>query len=372
MPLTSNIISNPVAKRTKSILKSPSTINEKSIHFDDHIDVIQIERLSNNDSPLNMEPTNSLRKSHEIESIKKMLLKPNENSAPISANFRSNQNKNGVERIFVKSPTPMREIVAEPLPNESSSSSFINKNYLSINNRIQNANEEIKAENLVSASNGAKNSRNRFALKKNAQAAYTRSQSVDLSKFTDSSSFNNNNFNLNNSNLVVQSKPNVKLMSPAPVNRPNLTRQNALIKSYAKSLGEGLDKTHGHHKSEKSRGHHRTHHQKHNRHGRHYYKRKNKRSSSLTSSSSSFRSSDEEINKTESSTSYTSSSDERFKARDREIIPKTSKLDRKRHSKGGNEFRTLRKSNKLSFYSSDDSVCGIPKSSAKLAISSSR
>lgn len=148
----------------KSILKSPSTISEKSIHFDDHIDVIPFDQFSASSTPpalplppdfsptttgkhnldlfkpltgvsqtemaknmlLHKRNTSSPPTAHqsqqsphfsnEIEAIKKMLLEPvvRNNKSGVgelleTGDNRSN-NRNQRSRVFIKSPTPMREI----------------------------------------------------------------------------------------------------------------------------------------------------------------------------------------------------------------------------------------------------------------------
>jgi len=162
-------------QQVKSILKSPSTTSEKSIHFDDHIDVIQIDdRLSTATSspPSTSQPTElaqspseetlgvnldlfkplkglsqtemaknmllqqqqqqpaskaanlALPQSHfssEIEAIKKMLLEPvstRRNEAMDPPDFVRMRNAGSARsRVFIKSPTPMRELPNFQNPN---------------------------------------------------------------------------------------------------------------------------------------------------------------------------------------------------------------------------------------------------------------
>lgn len=162
--------------QVKSILKSPSTTSEKSIHFDDHIDVIQIDDRSlstatssppSQSQPVELEadadvaafsqavnldlfkPLKGISQtemaknmlfqqqqqkqnqrgaaenltpsqshfSNEIEAIKKMLLEPIGNKrpgeyldAPPDFMRMKSAASAGRSRVFIKSPTPMREL----------------------------------------------------------------------------------------------------------------------------------------------------------------------------------------------------------------------------------------------------------------------
>lgn len=346
-------------KRTKSILKSPSTFSEKTIHFDDKIDIIPIDRTTDDSSPVPFEHNSQsyenldqfssyssfrpvVAKSNEIEFLKKNYenydnyrwdyfkdLSPLRNQA-LAMNLAR-------ERIFIKSPTPMREIINEqtsPPSNHFSSSSFAR--YLAVN---------------------PVEDRNRFT--KRTNSASFRSQSADLSKLIESSP--KNNFSPD-SNLLPRDRPVPQLI---PSNaRPNLTRQNALSKTFTKSLNEGMSHVGQKHefKDHISRSH-----RKKNR--RKNY-RKSKHSSSLSSLSSEIDSS--ELSETESTSSFSSSSYEhKFEARNR--LPRNVTIERKKKNhkhyiQSINNRRTgSKKLTRLPFYSSDDSVCGIPKSTAKLA-----
>lgn len=347
-------------KRTKSILKSPSNFSEKTIHFDDKIDIIPIDRMNDDPSPIPFEPNSEshenfnqfssysnfrpvVAKSNEIEFLKKNYENYDnyrwdyfKDMSPLRALAMNSANSR--ERIFVKSPTPMREIINErpsPPSNKFPSSSF--NRYLEIN-----PNED----------------RNRIT--KRTNSASFRSQSADLSKLAESSS--KNNFSLD-CNLLPKDRPVPQLI---PSNaRPNLTRQNALSNKFTKSLADGMEKVG---QKQEPREHHSRSHRKKSR--RKNYRRK-KYSSSLTSSSSQLNSS--EITDTEStSTSFSSSSyDQKFEAKNR--LPKPNTFDRKkRFNKQSfqsikNRPCTGKKLTRHAFYSSDDSVCGIPKSSVKLA-----
>lgn len=348
-------------KRTKSILKSPSNFPEKTIHFDDKIDIIPIDRVIDDASPIPFEPNSEsyenfnqfsnysnfrpvVAKSNEIECLKKNYenydnyrwdyfkdMSPLRALAVNSANTR--------ERIFVKSPTPMREIINErhSPPSSKFPSSSLNK-YLAINPIIED--------------------RNRFT--KRTNSASFRSQSADLSKLAESSQ--KNNFS-RDCNLLPRDRPVPQLI---PSNaRPSLTRQNALSNTLTKSLVDDMEKVG---QKQELREHHSRCNRKKSR--RKNYRR-NKYSSSLTSSSSQLNSS--EISETESmSTSLSSSSyDQKFEARNR--LPKPNTFDRKKrinkHSFQSTKNRPNagKKLTRHAFYSSDDSVCGIPKSSVKLA-----
>ncbi|RNA07395.1 hypothetical protein BpHYR1_033676 [Brachionus plicatilis] len=362
-PAESSRLSNPIVsaiapimKRTKSILKSPSTFSEKTIHFDDKIDIIPIDRTTDDNSPVpfnsqsyeNLDQFSSyssfrpvVAKSNEIEFLKKNYenydnyrweyfkdLSPLRNHALATNSAR--------ERIFVKSPTPMREIVHDhpsPPSAEFPSSSF---------NRLLEINED----------------RTRFP--KRTNSASFRSQSADLSKLAESSS--RHNFSPD-SNLLPRDRPVPQLIASNA--RPNLTRQNALSKTFAKSLVEGMNKTHDSRKQEFKEHVPRSHRKK----NRRKIYRRNRQSSSLTSSLSEIDSS--ELSQTESTSSFSSSSyEQKFEPRSR--VPRANNVERNKKNAQCLRRNTGKKLIRHAFYSSDDSVCGIPKSSVKLANKSSK
>jgi hypothetical protein len=286
----------PAQKRTKSILKSPSTFSEKSIHFDDRINVIPIRsmndngeedydnepgvlqtssiiineqqidnRNNNNNNPdidtpyLPVSNRSRLIKTYsyyssstqleqqdepeqqqqqqqhrpfvnftnEIESIKKMLLEPkastilqrgkNERNSispavvfmassrpqhqPQSYNQSNgsqnhyNQHRSRTERIFIKSPTPMREIAVLDNDDDDDESNYENSsrrvNYLRVPSFDFKHSSHLKVadpgdddmDKSTSPAGSRGNNRQRFVNKKKPTAL--RSQSVDLAKIMD-------------------------------------------------------------------------------------------------------------------------------------------------------------------------------------------
>lgn len=464
-------------KRTKSILKSPSTISEKSIHFDDRIDVIQIDRLSNNSSPAVSDintggnpdvfkqqqqpapvatsqtekaktmllaqpqpqqpqsaPTMGSRFSSEIEAIKRMLLEPMDKKKSFinfpdstttpssSSSKRDSMLRPRNERVFIKSPTPMRE-----LPNFPNTNAFNDHYY---------ENDERLLSNNSNSTNTDNKNRNRFAKKKLANNANNntnntnnlRSQSVDLAKINDKLVLPATGGNVQS---IAQAnfepaRRHAKLMSPVPNFRPNLTRQNALAKSYTKSLGENLDRvvrldyvepvqfelqqqqppTQSVKKPPKSNRaikFNRPGRKSNKHHNHHRRKRTFERSSSLTSSSSSSSSdtsSEEMVNHSDSflSSSPSTSLEDLAKLNDENgpyltlstsavtaaQVPSTNAPNNLLNLPRSNKKQMpsipatfdkvklqqqQKRLNKHNFYSSDDSVCGIPKSTTKLASS---
>jgi hypothetical protein len=215
---SSSINNPPSIKLNKSILKSPSTATEKSIHFDDFINVIQIESPNdtcnsqfeseslNKDSYLK-EQLEGLSKVHsnylsvpsttnEISLIKKFLIESSKKPNDFRIRNSPQKIKSNAERIFVKSPTPMREIFLNDDKNRHEEKLYDDEN--SFEHR-ENKNPR---------------SRNRFSKKKPS----IRSKSVESSQVNDYDSY-----------------------SLDLANRPNLTRQNALGNTLTKSLVDNID-----------------------------------------------------------------------------------------------------------------------------------
>jgi hypothetical protein len=307
--------------KTKSILKSPSSVSEKSIHFDEHVDVIQINddnstqnspgspNLSapggvgglSNSSAVNFQPLFV----SERDLIKKMLLEPprrfnvsNEflqqqqqqqhqvqqqqpaRDSPLKSSLKYGRSR--TERIFVKSPTPMREIPS--LDNKETPAEALDKQETSEAFALAANNKDASSYNGGGVG-GGKN-RNRFAKKK----AALRSQSVELTRLIDKNPMllrveeqPDRLAHVHHSQSLKQTPhkghkqqqqqqqqqpqpPQIKAiinnydnmnneqaLAVAGANRPNLTRQNAFTKT--KSLGDDIDKLHLHH--------HHNHHQHH-------------------------------------------------------------------------------------------------------------
>jgi hypothetical protein len=287
---------NNKSKLIKSILKSPSNPNEKSICFDDYVNIIP-------SSP----PTTK-----QASPIPTIILN-NYINETINNNNNNNNFKN---RIFVKSPTPAREI---PLLEDD----FNQEN--SSNNNNNNENDDF----LLNENNLNLKNRNRFNKKK--QPATLRSKSVEFSlSLLD---LNNNNNNSNNFDLVDnQDMHSVHIDESAMMmhsSRPNLLRQNA----FTKSLGENLDTLNNasqqrHHQQQPHSHHHHTHQRqsksthngRHARHSRYYRNKKsNQKSSSFSSTSLS-----------SSSTYSSASSNERYVSKtNNEEINRLVKKNRK-------------------------------------------
>jgi hypothetical protein len=492
-------------RTTKSILKSPSTFSEKSIQFDDRVDIIPIEKrgeeedqegeeegtqqivetnkneenpfnffqplkkasfimneqliaspsvaayLSNNNnnnnnkpkransikaynfysstSNLNTDNNNGIKQPvtrNEIESIKKMLLEPKaansfniieqRSVSPLDPYSNSNRRlRNNTNRVFIKSPTPIREILNTP-SHKSLDYGTLSGNYLTVPGSSNHNQVEIvddDEQNTGNNINNANNHRLRFQKKKSSSSL--RSQSVDLSKLMENfedqqTTHNNNNFNQAQNKLIALMPPIPPPQSPS--SRPNLTRQNAFHKSSSltRSLGEDLDKindarNHFEHRREEgenimnSKHHHKhskkRHHQNYNNkklkyktrshsttsHYHHNHQRYTSdrhyndggRASSLTSSSSS--SFTESSFTTESETSnLTLSSNNSYKKRDIRNLNKNKIVNRNEilgqsilNLKSSGRGRAQAgcgggaKRNRSFYYSSDDSICGIPK-----------
>lgn len=386
--------STTAIKKTKSILKTPSSFSEKSIHFDDHVDVIPIERINEEDSSneaarlLDQEPSNnivhllptqpSVSKQispavKEIDLIKKRLLEPKQqqfsrfNSVAdllLTSNDTQQFTPTTRNRIFVKSPTPIREL-------PSNSSSF-GANYLSVPffTPSETTNEPFSSGQL-----SPKNNRQRFV--KKISPAF-RSQSVDLSKM----------FNMDNSvspppppafNTSQRKKSPLINKAVSPVTRPSLTRQNALSRSsqVSKSLAVDLDQVgvseapYKHRKQHHRKSHHK-HHHRHNHHRKHGHTGRQRSLTSSSSSSMSHSVSSDSTSETLSTSSSSSSivsalterrkSDprsQRFRGNDlRASLANLNFYDQPKASSINNRGLKLTGA----YYSSDDSVCGIPKS----------
>ena len=310
------------AKRTKSILKSPSSTTDKSIYFDDKlneiVNKIQIDQTSETTLPTktsilpSVQPIMPIPKKNErsflneIDSIKRMLLEPQlkykffDNSRETKENTGRNPLlRSRTERVFIKSPTPMRELPA-----------FENSLKQQTEAAVISTVTHNSKENELDGEGSGKN-RNRFVKKKLA----LRSQSAELSKLIGTSSLHTNLDEAVNSRQTMQ--PTIRITSP-PNTRRNLTRQNA----FTKSLGDNLNKIHHSTRQDGRKNSNRHHHHHHRHHHRsshrnhpnsHHHKLSNKKShyksSSLTSTSSSSLVSSDLATKSESSfTSSTTSS----------------------------------------------------------------
>jgi hypothetical protein len=291
-----NVNNNNKSKLIKSILKSPSNPNEKSICFDDYVNIIP-------SSP----PTTK-----QASPIPTIILNNYINETI------NNNNNNFKNRIFVKSPTPAREIpLLEDDFNQENSNNNENDDFLLNENNLNSKN------------------RNRFNKKK--QPATLRSKSVEfsLSLLDLNNNNNNNNNNSNNFDLIYnQDMHSVHIDESAMMmhsSRPNLLRQNA----FTKSLGENLDtlnnasqQHHHHHHQQPPHSHHHphqrqsksTHNGRHARHSRYYRNKKsNQKSSSFSSTSLS-----------SSSTYSSASSNERYVSKtNNEEINRLAKKNRK-------------------------------------------
>lgn len=402
-----------VVKRTKSILKSPSTISEKSIHFDDNVDIIQIERNSKTPSPSpspqrrpneqrgrEYSPTNELDDLPRAQRIKET------SATPVSTlNHRLQRNPSRNSRVFVKSPTPIREIPSLSNLNATTTTTTTredgdlvesdnNSNKLSLNTKeIQHLVDDMR-------------NRNRFVKKKLA----LRSQSVEFSRLIDQSN------RVQNSDL-----PNRE--DELTSDRPNLMRQNA----FTKSLGDNLDKVgrstlisssvnkqrvqdlvktptisvNDDLKSQKRnvRSHHHHHHHHRGANRRHHSKTKRyharHRSHHRANENTSPHSDNSSINENlANSTTTSSSSCSSSSSLSSELTPNEEDIneqspaqlyDNKSHltnrflSPNFNTNKNLLKMKKSSLstlsllhkkvdYSSDDSVCGIPKPGLRLVV----
>ena len=457
-------------KRTKSILKTPSNFFERSIHFDDHINIIPIDKteeekeeeekenykpiiensqVTTKPQPLNQQrlnepyanrsrlikaysyfssssnlnapseksirPANSYRSScsfnnnnNEIENIKKRFLEPKQPTSDRSSASPAVVTAAHRSRIFIKSPTPMREL---NLPTHSANANATS-NYLSVPSSFIDVQNPSSNNNNKSRSPmpDNRNNRQRFMNKKKAAAAelsesQQRSQSVDLSKLLE-------NFNRppksisppaqtsSPSTVLVASNLNIEFnrkQHQQPMksmnsltSRPGFTRQNA-FRASSKSFGECLDKcgqasdnyvqdrsphVHGRqNKDKRSNHHHHNHGHRHRYSHRHLHKNsKNHRhqrslnkSSSLTSSSQSSHSSSEfESNSslTNSESSYMSEfENENNNAAAAAVVAGGGYPSKQQPvTMTTNKNKLVRKS---LYYSSDDSVCGIPKSNVK-------
>jgi hypothetical protein len=318
-------------KRTKSILKSPSSANDTRFSNDNDSKEFATNAMYGNridTSPSHLDPqclipftkstTNLPNKqqpreksfTNEIECIKRMLLEPqtyNRQNQLLKGTRESASryplSRSRTERIFIKSPTPVREIpVVENLNQKQIQS-------------LSKSTPKIEEIETNTSNKGRDRFADRFAKKKLA----LRSQSAELSKLIDADTFNDIT-EKSHPRVSLKTQPLIRIISPPLSNRPNLTRQNA----FTKSLGDNLNKMHQN--NEEIRRKHRKKHHRHHRH-RHNHNRKqpsnynkvshsskhklnNKKShyksSSLTSSSSSSMSTSELATKSESS--FTSSS----------------------------------------------------------------
>lgn len=323
-----------ITKPTKSILKSPSSVNDTTFNNEDenkdlsnkrtrsrietspsHLDpqyLIPFTKSTMNLQQRQQQQTRTKSFSSEIEFIKRMLLEPQIKSKQnqIIKGTRENVSysryplsRSRTERIFVKSPTPVREIpVAESLKQEE----------------MQPIIEPARLDEIdINLTNKGKDRfSDRFAKKKLA----LRSQSTELSKLIETNVFDDTK-EKSSTRVSLKTQPLIRIISPPLINRPNLTRQNA----FTKSLGDHLNKTHQNNEDSIKRSH-KKHHRRHRHHRHNNNKRpsnnQNKRpssskqnlnnrksyykSSSLTSSSSSSLTSSELATKSEST--FTSSS----------------------------------------------------------------
>jgi hypothetical protein len=494
--------SSTMPKRTKSILKTPSTFNEKSIHFDDRIGVIPIGRTNEEDenirkanilqsssivinepsppkssnntlnaelmapySPVsnrshiiktysyyssstqldhhtppderdnanNQKPVSS-NFTNEIESIKKMLLEPKLNVLPRDKSDRNsispaavflkpqqhayNQHRSRTERIFIKSPTPMREI---NMPGENDEEQLLDENNA---NYLRVPSFEYKHSSEKGNSPANRNNRLRFINKK--KVAALRSQSVDLAKIM-------GNFEVATQPQIppqyipLPMKTSAEAMRPhlksgfvrakaeSPSPRPSLTRQDALSKSIGNDLnsiemalksrlaavnvplsnsaasnqqhpqrGESSKHLSSGGQSHKHKHRHHHHRNKHHRNGGGGGSRRQHHRSShsniankggATSSSSSLysTSNDEKNGGPSNNSSLTSSySSQDLITNDLNAVDSNDSNSQYRRSSVGDEGSTRNNRNNANssrlvkrtlYYSSDDSVCGIPKPS---------
>jgi hypothetical protein len=272
--------------------------------------------------------------SQEIESIKKMLLDHpqlqhttdlkldntnNNHSRKIKKYF---DNKSKTERIFTKSPSPLRELKLVPM--------MIRNDYKPIPTQVDNGG--LFNENK---------SRHRFTKKKNIQ----RSHSVELPNYQNMISFKNKN----QTSMNGAGSPSIVLTKPVDtklLNKYNITQQQTTNsmgnKSKSKSLGENLNSF-----DNPTKRNHRFHNKRVNQTSENKY-----RSTSLNSTASSSSSSETDLSSELSS----------FSSQPQQQLQQQHNKQLSVFSPSPRPFtNTFNNINDNPEFSSDDSVCGIPK-----------